>query len=377
MSKSEGAARREARQKASTDGGRDLVIYLVVRFILVLVCVMVAESFMVSALSITLVPIMNAALDATPADGQVTSSVLALLYRIAVVVGSLANGTYMRAAGVVRGSVTIALILMALVLLALPPIAGALVFSTMVMRRVRALQDAREQELARIDRQRAQFMTDVAHDLRTPLMAISGMAQALKDGVVKDDAMRDEYLRSIYDKANKMSGLVSSVFEYTKLEGGVFELDLARVDLPQLLLSEAAVAYSDVEDAHMTLSVDVPEDACHVEADRVQLARVVANLITNAMRHNTAGTEIALILVRQAGVAYVIVADTGDPISQDPEELFRPFSRGDAARRDTGGSGLGLSICKRVADMHGFDLTLEQPYGRFTKAFVLKCAVVV
>ena len=377
MSKSEGAARREARQKASTDGGRDLVIYLVVRFILVLVCVMVAESFMVSALSITLVPIMNAALDATPADGQATSSVLALLYRIAVVVGSLANGTYMRAAGVVRGSVTIALILMALVLLSLPPIAGALVFSTMVMRRVRALQDIREQELAKIDRQRAQFMTDVAHDLRTPLMAISGMAQALKDGVVKDDAMRDEYLRSIYDKANKMSGLVSSVFEYTKLEGGVFELDLARVDLPQLLLSEAAVVYSDVEDANMTLSVDVPEDACHVEADRVQLARVVANLITNAMRHNTAGTEIALILVRQAGVAYVIVADTGDPISQDPEELFRPFSRGDAARRDTGGSGLGLSICKRVADMHGFDLTLEQPYGRFTKAFVLKCAVVV
>ena len=108
----------------------------------------------------------------------------------------------------------------------------------------------------------------------------------------------------------------------------------------------------------------------------MQLGRVVANLLTNAVRHNRTGIEIALLLVREAGVAYVIVADTGEPIAGDPTELFQPFSRGDAARSSSGGSGLGLSICKRVADLHGYDLTLVQPYGRFTKAFALRCPVV-
>ena len=112
-----------------------------------------------------------------------------------------------------------------------------------------------------------------------------------------------------------------------------------------------------------------------VLADPIQLARVIENLLSNAIRHNAAGTEVALMMVREAGVAYVVVADTGEPIGENPEDLFQPFTRGDAARSAKGGSGLGLSICKRVADMHGFGLSLVQPYGRFPKAFVLQCPV--
>jgi signal transduction histidine kinase len=101
---------------------------------------------------------------------------------------------------------------------------------------------------------------------------------------------------------------------------------------------------------------------------------LVANLIVNAIKHNPEGTEVAVILVRQAAVAFVMVADTGVPITSNPADLFQPFAQGDAARtHSTGGSGLGLSICKRVADMHGFSLSIAQPYGRFTKAFVLQC----
>ena len=230
--------------------------------------------------------------------------------------------------------------------------------------------------MAPIEQQRNQFITDVAQDLRTPVMAIAGMAHAPSDGLVRDEAMRDEYLQSICDKSDKMGDLVSSVFDYTKLGGGNFTLQREPIDLPQLLLNEAAVAYTDIEDAGMHFSVHVPEDRCIIDADKLQFSRLVANLIANAIKHNGPGTEIALILVRQAGVAYVIVADTGVPIMQSPDDLFQPFMQGDASRSSSaGGSGLGLSICKRIADMHGFSLSIAQPYGRFTKAFVLQCGV--
>ncbi|MBQ6650144.1 MAG: HAMP domain-containing histidine kinase [Atopobiaceae bacterium] len=359
---------------STKEGTNDLITYLVVRFILVLVVVMLAESFVVWVESLAL-PALQGALGAGDGAASPTTSLLALVGGIIELIWHVARGDSPQATGGTRSTLTVLLLLM-LVLLLVPPLLGALAFSRLVVRKVRGLQERRELELAQADSRRSQFLTDVAHDLRSPLMAISGMAHAISDGVVHDDATREEYLRSICDKADKMGGLVSSVFDYAKLGGGSFVLEREAIELPELLLREAAVAYSDVEDAGMHFSVEVPEDSCQVLADPVQLGRVVANLLVNAVRHNSAGTEVALLLVRQAGVAYVVVADTGDPIPGDPEELFQPFVRGDAARSAAGGSGLGLSICRRIAELHGYELALVQPYGRFAKAFVLRCAVV-
>ena len=359
---------------STREGTNDLITYLVVRFILVLVVVMLAESFVVWVESLAL-PALQGALGAGDGAASPTTSLLALVGGIIELIWHVARGDSPQATGGTRSTLTVLLLLM-LVLLLVPPLLGALAFSRLVVRKVRGLQERRELELAQADSRRSQFLTDVAHDLRSPLMAISGMAHAISDGVVHDDATREEYLRSICDKADKMGGLVSSVFDYAKLGGGSFVLEREAIELPELLLREAAVAYSDVEDAGMHFSVEVPEDSCQVLADPVQLGRVVANLLVNAVRHNSAGTEVALLLVRQAGVAYVVVADTGDPIPGDPEELFQPFVRGDAARSAAGGSGLGLSICRRIAELHGYELALVQPYGRFAKAFVLRCAVV-
>ena len=355
---------------ASEKAVSDLIAHLVVRFILVLLAVMALEQLVVWAEG-TVLSLPNVL--GIAAEGETATSFFSVAWRLLRILAAIGQGTYLKIYGAARTSLDTVVVLVMLLMLLLPPFLGALGFSRLVVRRIRALQEQREQELMLADQQRSQFITDIAHDLRTPLMAISGMARAISDGVVRDDATRDEYIHAISEKADKMSGLVSSVFDYTKLGSGAFALERERIDLPQLLLREAATAYTDIEAAGMTFSVEVDETPCAVFADATQLGRVVSNLLINAVRHNQAGIEIALLLVRQAGVAYVIVADTGSKIEGDPEELFQPFSRGDAARSDTGGSGLGLSICKRVADLHGYDLMLTQPYGRFTKAFVLKC----
>ena len=375
------ARKGRAKDKASGDlatrsGKNNLAFYLISRFIVVLLLVMLAESAVVWLESVTFIPLLQALAATNSPQSYETTSVISLIQWTISLIQAMSQADYAQVGSLVSQSVAVGLFIAMLLLLATPVVVGALVFARMVTRKVRGLQEQRERELAQIEQQRNQFITDVAHDLRTPVMAISGMAHALSDGLVRDEAMRDEYLQSICDKSDKMGDLVSSVFDYTKLGGGNFTLQREPIDLPQLLLNEAAVAYTDIEDAGMHFSVHVPEDRCVIDADKLQFSRLVANLIANAIKHNGPGTEIALILVRQAGVAYVIVADTGVPIMQSPDDLFQPFMQGDSSRSSSaGGSGLGLSICKRIADMHGFSLSIAQPYGRFTKAFVLQCGV--
>ena len=362
---------------STREGTRELILFFVVRFIAVLVAVIAAELAVAWFESLTLLPLLRQLLalsdNGSAPDGASPISILFWLMRVAVL---LFQGRSAAVGGLFQHSLALVIVVVVLALLALPLVAGALVFSRLVVRKVQSLQARREQELARIDRERSRFLTDVAHDLRTPIMAISGMAHALVDGVVPTERERDEYLESICSKADRMGDLVNSVFTYAKLGSGALSLEREELDLPQLLLAEAALAYADAEKAGMTFSVEVPEERCLVFADRLQLSRLVSNLLANAVKHNAAGTELALLLVRRSGVAYVMVADTGAPISASPEELFRPFSQGSPSRSDASRSGLGLSICKRIAELHGYQLALAQPYGRFSKAFVLRCGII-
>ena len=352
-----------------------LVYYLVSRFIVMLLIVMACETAVVWLESSLFLPALEPFFTNYVSESLQTASVGALLERLFSLFSTAHQAGGFQLVSLARQSFVILLIVAMLLLLMAPLLIGALCFALVIVRKMRALQQIREEEVAHANRQRNRFITDVAHDLRTPIMAISGMSHALSDGLVEDPAMRDEYLRSICDKTDKMGELVSSVFDYAKLGSEGFALQREKLNLTELLLREAATAYTDAEEAGIELTVHVPEDRCMVEADPVQLGRVMANLLSNAIRHNEAGVEVALMTVRQAGMVYVAVADTGLPLTEDPDDLFQPFTRGDAARSARGGSGLGLSICKRVADMHGFGLTLVQPYGRFPKAFVLQCPV--
>ena len=262
----------------------------------------------------------------------------------------------------------------ALVFLAVPIAAGAFAFARLVRGRLSAELEAAEAERRQYYAQRNLMLSDMAHDLRTPVMGISGLARALEDGMVEDEATKQRYLHSIVAKSDKMGDLATMLFDYIKLESKGFSLDRAPVDLSQLLLNEAAALYTDAEDAGMELAVEVAEDPTPIWADEPQMKRVVSNLVANAIRHNPTGTCITLALVRRAGIAEIIVADTGTPIEGDPNALFEPFARGDESRA-SGGNGLGLSIAKTIVDMHGYSIALHQPYGRFTKAFVIGCTI--
>ncbi len=355
--------RRRAALPDAADAPSSLRAFLVQRFIAVAGAIAVLEILVTSLEQGFLIPWLTILV-----QGDIGTASLGEVARLALaaVSDAIAGGNNVPVALAEMSGIFL-MLAFCVALLVLPIVAGAFAFASLTQRRIDAEQRAREEE-------RNLLISDMAHDLRTPITTVVGMSQALADGMVDDPVDRHRYLKSIVAKATKMADLVSTLFDFVKLDSEGFHLDRATVDLPQLVLAEAAALYADVEAAGMELSLEVSEEPVPVFADAVQLKRVIGNLIANAVRHTDEGTEILVSLVRKAGVADVVVADTGRPIEGDAQSLFDPFVRGDASRSGEG-SGLGLAIAARIVRMHGYRIRIDQPYGRFSKAFVVTCRI--
>lgn len=269
------------------------------------------------------------------------------------------------------------IVLAALLLYVLPYVIGIALYSWIVIKKVEEIRGYDKEQREQYIRKRNLLLSDVAHDLKTPIATISGYAQALNEGMVESPEKQREYLQIIYKKSLQMNQLITVMFDYVKLDSEGFELKKERIDLAEFLREISAEMYSDIERTEMELLVELPDKECNVMADKAQLARVVMNLLTNAIRHNPKGTKIRISLEESCGYKEgwkVQIADTGNRIEEAlAEHLFEPFVMGDASRSSRAGSGLGLSIASKIIEMHGGTLSLNQnPEAPYTKAFCIE-----
>ena len=273
--------------------------------------------------------------------------------------------------GMYARSLSLILLLVSLIAIIIPFALGLLIYSGMAASRVNKLIKQQEAEHAEEEAKKNLMLSDLAHDLRTPITTVSGYARALKDGMVKDEEKQQEYLDAICRKSDRMSELITLLFDYAKLGSAEFRLNKTLCDINELTAEVVAGAYTEAEDAGMTVNVDIPEERFPVMADSTHAGRILNNLFINAVRHNPAGTEIGVIVRRGAGIERIIIADTGGPIEKDIDALFDPFVKGDDSRTGDKGTGLGLSVSSKLAEMHGWKLSFEQPFMNYTKAFIL------
>lgn len=263
--------------------------------------------------------------------------------------------------------------ILTLLLFVVPIMMTAVWFSRIVAEEVEK-NERQEQEIReKYERARNLMLSDIAHDLRTPITTIGGYAKALNDGLVTSDEKRTEYLEVIQSKSERMSDLITLLFDYVRLDSENFTLRLETVDITELLRENAALLYPDVEERNMEFEIDIPEERIEMSVDKLQVSRVVTNLINNALKHNKEGTTIHLEMGRdESGEFQIIVRDNGvmiPPIAA--EHIFEPFFMADASRDSKGGSGLGLSIAKKIVQMHGWTIELLQDIERQEKSFVI------
>lgn len=227
---------------------------------------------------------------------------------------------------------------------------------------------ARAEEAAKA---RERFLATMSHELRTPIAGMHGMLELLQLGGLSDD---QRYLVSnVVSSADNLLYLVNDILDYSKLEAGQLQLEMRPVCLAEVL---CAVVRSHVESARqkglrvqLVWDPNLPDQA---DLDPTRLGQIFSNLLHNAIKFTEQGT-VTLTLASQESQLLLTVADTGIGIT--PEQLlllFTPFEQGDGSiSRRFGGSGLGLSISRNLAEQMGGSLTLESEPGLGTRAILL------
>ncbi|HYI15485.1 MAG TPA: ATP-binding protein [Thermomicrobiales bacterium] len=206
----------------------------------------------------------------------------------------------------------------------------------------------------RAEDSRRELVVAVSHDLRTPLTAIRAMLEALSDGLVDDPDTVRRYHDTMRAQVEHLSRLIDDLFELSQLDTGGPRLDLRRVDLG-VIVADAVESFAMSAATRQTaLRLDLA-DSVLVDVEPVKIARVVNNLIENAIRFAPAGTSVDVSVARAGNDALVAVSDRGEGIdAADLPYLFDRFYRGEKSRsREFGGAGLGLAIARGIVEAHG------------------------
>ncbi|CDR02780.1 sensor histidine kinase [Streptomyces iranensis] len=209
---------------------------------------------------------------------------------------------------------------------------------------------------------RKDMVSDVAHELRTPLSNIRGWLEGAQDGVVPHG---DLLVSSLLEEALHLQHLIDDLRDLSAADAGELRLHLAPVDIAHLLAHTATAHRAAAENAGVALRVEAPGDCPEIEADQVRLRQVLGNLVANALRHTPSGGTVSLRARPAGGEVLIEVADTGSGIAADElPHVFDRFWRADKSRsRRTGGSGLGLSIVRKLVESHGGTVTVRSAVG--------------
>ncbi|MFH8667049.1 sensor histidine kinase [Streptomyces anulatus] len=208
---------------------------------------------------------------------------------------------------------------------------------------------------ARLEEQRKAMVSDVAHELRTPLSNIRGWLEAAQDGLADPDPA---FVSSLLEEAVLLQHIIDDLQDLAAADAGVLRLHPESVEIRELLSQVAAAHQARAENAGVTLAVTATAPGPALLADPVRLRQAVGNLVSNAVRHTSEGGRVTLrAYAREEGDGTVLVevTDTGSGIpSDDLPRVFDRFWRAEKSRsRRTGGSGLGLAIVRKLVEAHG------------------------
>ncbi|NLM74357.1 MAG: HAMP domain-containing histidine kinase [Clostridiaceae bacterium] len=220
-----------------------------------------------------------------------------------------------------------------------------------------------EQEISlrkKSEEDRRRLILDISHDLKNPMSSIQGYVELIMNKEDMTAQKRNEYLEIILSNSIRANKLLTELFELSQMDSPEFSLKLERTDICEYIRQICAELVPVLESQGFEYQFDISEESVFVMLDADRFGRIIQNLANNAVRYNPTGTLISVRLTVQNNQVIIDFRDNGIGIpSHLKENIFNPFVRVDDSRNSkSGGSGLGLSIAKKIALAHAGDLTL-------------------
>jgi signal transduction histidine kinase len=236
-----------------------------------------------------------------------------------------------------------------------------------------AMQNARLfQQLQVASKHKSQFLANMSHELRTPLNAILGYTELIVDHVYGEVPEKiNEVLDRVQQSGRHLLGLINDVLDLSKIEAGQLTLSLGDYAFSNVVHAVINAVGSLAAEKQLQLTVDVAADLPLAEGDERRITQVLLNLVGNAIKFTERG-EVAVRVSASEGTFLVAVADSGPGIKEeDQEKIFEEFQQSDTAvAKSKGGTGLGLTIAKRIVELHGGRIWVESAFGQGSTFFV-------
>jgi signal transduction histidine kinase len=225
--------------------------------------------------------------------------------------------------------------------------------------------EERTRELEIASKHKSQFLANMSHELRTPLNGIQGYTELILDGIYGQvpEKIR-EVLERVQQSGHRLLGLINAVLDLSKIEAGRLTLSLADYSMPGVVQTVCTAVEPLAAEKRLALRVTVPPDLPVGKGDEQRITQVLLNLIGNAIKFTEVG-EVGVQVTSANGAFTVAVSDTGSGISEaDQQKVFEEFQQADSSStRKKGGTGLGLTIAKKIIDMHGGRIWVESSLG--------------
>ncbi len=214
--------------------------------------------------------------------------------------------------------------------------------------------------IAQLEETKSEFISDVAHELRTPMTSISGFVEGILDGTIPKEK-QDEYLKIVLDETKRLTKMVNDMLEMSKMASSEYKLDVSAFDLNELTRVCIISLGSRIDEKNLELNVEFEKDTMTVLADKDAIQRVIINLLDNAIKFSYPNTTIGIRTWVEGGRARFCVGNFGEGISgNDLSNIFNRFYKTDKSRvNEKNGAGLGLSFVKNIMSLHKQSVWVE------------------
>ncbi|WP_373651353.1 MULTISPECIES: ATP-binding protein [unclassified Schlesneria] len=221
-------------------------------------------------------------------------------------------------------------------------------------------------DLRRLENLRREFVSNVSHELKTPLSTISACAETLLDGALEDVNFGRTFVTRIFEQSGRLSDLIQDLLELARLESGEHVFNVDSVEANAILKASTDAHLTIAQAKQLTLTTSCTENEVWAQADAEGLRTIVDNLISNAINYSLPGGVVSVESRRDAEWIYLEFKDKGVGIAQEYQtRIFERFYRVDRARsREVGGTGLGLSIVKHLCQLFGGSIKVDSQVGQ-------------